>query len=187
MSHGAGVLLGNMHYGAEQEFLRELNNSNTSGNLKSVYDMRLSHSRQSNRPTAGMNMKQKRKHLQSAVTRSNKPTNLTTGELQTFSQNNILPPRAPIGISSNRQVVASQMQSYPTAGSQFGMQGQQQQPAQNNYTSHSYMPQGITSRMAASRQNHMDMDIQVKGKGSIRTLIRLANSRAINTNEKSQE
>lgn len=82
VSHGAGVLLGNMqHYGVEQEFLRELNNSNTSGNLKSVYDMRLSHSRQSNRPTAGKSMTQKRKHLQSAVTRSHKPNNLTTGEL----------------------------------------------------------------------------------------------------------
>mmetsp|Transcript_3409 Transcript_3409/g.4507 ORF Transcript_3409/g.4507 Transcript_3409/m.4507 type:complete len:185 (+) Transcript_3409:2380-2934(+) len=44
VSHGAGVLLGNMNYGDENNFLRELNDSKTSGNLKSVYDMRVSHS-----------------------------------------------------------------------------------------------------------------------------------------------
>ena len=74
VSHGAGVLLGNLNYGEEgHTFLRDLNVSNTSGNLKSVYDMRVSHSnlaRQS-KPPAGA--KGKRKHLQSAITRSKKP------------------------------------------------------------------------------------------------------------------
>lgn len=44
VSHGAGVLLGNLNYGDEINFMRELNDSKTSGNLKSVYDMRVSHS-----------------------------------------------------------------------------------------------------------------------------------------------
>lgn len=85
MSHGAGVLLGNYNYGVEDlNLLRELNDSRTTGNLKSVYDMRVSHSNlaktgggaQSKPPQAG-GTKAKRKHLQSAITRSNKPQNLT--------------------------------------------------------------------------------------------------------------
>ena len=38
----------------------------------------------------------------------------------------------------------------------------------------------MPSRLGVSRTHKIDMDIKVKGKGSIRTLIRLANSRAIN-------
>ena len=34
-----------------------------------------------------------------------------------------------------------------------------------------------------TRHSALDMDIRVKGKGSIRTLIRLANSRALNEEE----
>ena len=53
MSHGAGVLLANMQYGSQgrlanlqddQTLMREFNDSKTSTNLKSVYDMRVSHS-----------------------------------------------------------------------------------------------------------------------------------------------
>ena len=60
------------------------------------------------------------------------------------------------------------------------------------YISHSYLPQATSSRpyrnvgtaVSSSRNNLLgavtgDMDIQVKGKSSIRTLIRLANSRAL--------
>ena len=83
MSQGAGVLLGNMHYGAEETSLRELNDSKTSGNLKSVYAMRVSHSNLAQRtgskppPNAAQ---AKRKHLKSAVPRTSKPTNLTINE-----------------------------------------------------------------------------------------------------------
>lgn len=91
VSHGAGVLLGNLNYGEEGTFIRDLNVSNTSGNLKSVYDMRVSHSnlaRQSKPPTG---TKAKRKHLQSAITRSKKPNTLTGYDNNTFSHQNILP------------------------------------------------------------------------------------------------
>jgi len=74
VSHAAGVLLGNLHYQAEETLLREFNDSKTSGNLKSVYDMRVSHSnlaRTGARQNSGDKNKKKRKHLQSAVTRSN--------------------------------------------------------------------------------------------------------------------
>ena len=93
VSHGAGVLLGNLQYGVENELIREFNNSNTSGTLKSVYDMRVSHSRESSGPASkgknNMN-KSKRKHVQSAITRSTKPTNLTMAEVTSGSHQNIL-------------------------------------------------------------------------------------------------
>jgi len=104
VSHGAGVLLGNLNYANEQALLREFNDSKTSTNLKSVYDMRVSHSnlaRQSSKATGvGPSNKAKRKHLQSAITRSTKPQNLTGQDSNAFSQQNILPPRAPVNIMS---------------------------------------------------------------------------------------
>ena len=51
VSQGAGVLLGNMHYMADETSLRELNDSKTSGNLKSVYAMRVSHSNLASKAT----------------------------------------------------------------------------------------------------------------------------------------
>lgn len=51
VSQGAGVLLGNLNY-HDEALLRELNNSQTSGNLKSVYDMRVSHSNLGGKPSA---------------------------------------------------------------------------------------------------------------------------------------
>ena len=77
VSHGAGVLLGNLKYGENEALMRELNDSKTSENLKSVYDMRMtSHSnlaRGSGKAGHVGDTKGKRKHLQSAITRSNKP------------------------------------------------------------------------------------------------------------------
>ena len=64
VSHGAGVLLGNLQYG-DETLLREYNNSQTSGNLKSVYDMRVSHSnlaKGGGKPVPS-DAKGKRKHL----------------------------------------------------------------------------------------------------------------------------
>ena len=92
VSHGAGVLLGNLQYG-DETLLREYNNSQTSGNLKSVYDMRVSHSnlaKKGGKPVP-TDAKGKRKHLQSAITRSTRPQNLAQGENTTFSHQNILP------------------------------------------------------------------------------------------------
>ena len=47
-------------------------------------------------------------------------------------------------------------------------------------TSHSQKPASFSQNHGNARQSQMDMNISVKGKGSIRTLIRLANSRALN-------
>ena len=68
--------------------IRELNDSKTSGNLKSVYAMRVSHSNlASNAVKHPPNTaKAKRAHLKSAVPRSSKPTNLTIYE-QTIGNN----------------------------------------------------------------------------------------------------
>ena len=62
--------------------MRELNDSKTSGNLKSVYAMRVSHSNlASNTGRRPSNVtKAKRAHLKSAVPRTTKPTNLTINE-----------------------------------------------------------------------------------------------------------
>ena len=87
MSHGAGVLLGNMqnYGGVDEASLRELNNdSKTSGNLKSVYAMRVSHSnlasKAGGKPPPNATHQAKRNRLKSAVPRSSKPTNLTMNE-----------------------------------------------------------------------------------------------------------
>jgi hypothetical protein len=91
ISQGAGVLLGNLQYQGEDTLLNELNDSKSGGNLNSVYAMRVSHSNLNNNKKppqpSGLksNMKTKRKHLQSAVTRSVRPSNLTTMENNTFS------------------------------------------------------------------------------------------------------
>lgn len=57
------------------------------------------------------------------------------------------------------------------------------------YTSQSFLPAapssaqrlgaGQAARLGSAGASNLDMDIGVKGKGSIRTLIRLANSRAL--------
>ena len=91
VSQGAGVLLGNMHYMADESSLRELNDSKTSGNLKSVYAMRVSHSNLASKaggskPPANATQA-KGKHLQSAVPRTSKPTNLTINETAAASGN----------------------------------------------------------------------------------------------------
>ena len=76
VSHGAGVLLANLNYGVEENLLRDFNESRTSGNLKSVYDMRVSHSNLAravaNKGAPSRSTKAKRKHLQSAITRTNR-------------------------------------------------------------------------------------------------------------------
>ena len=90
VSHGAGVLLGNLKYGQDEQLMRDLNDSKTSENLKSVYDMRMtSHSNLAKGSgkaghVAGDN-KSKRKHLQSAVTRSNRPQTLAGLDSNAFS------------------------------------------------------------------------------------------------------
>ena len=75
-----------MHYMAEEASLRELNDSKTSGNLKSVYAMRVSHSnlasKAGTKPPPSANQA-KRKHLKSAVPRTTKPANLTINEPNT--------------------------------------------------------------------------------------------------------
>ena len=85
------MLLGNMHLMADESSLRELNDSKTSGNLKSVYAMRVSHSnlaaKAGNKPPANATQA-KRKHLKSAVPRTTKPTNLTINE-QTSAGGNL--------------------------------------------------------------------------------------------------
>lgn len=82
--------MGNMHLMADESSLRELNDSKTSGNLKSVYAMRVSHSnlasKAGNKPPANATQA-KRKHLKSAVPRTTKPTNLTINELTSAGGN----------------------------------------------------------------------------------------------------
>lgn len=99
VSHGAGVLLGNLttYQGGHNNLisnnnhnqLRELNDSKTSGNLKSVYDMRVSHSNLGHgagRPPKAIKVT-KAKRMQSAMTRGHNKTQHNMTMEQTIATN----------------------------------------------------------------------------------------------------
>ena len=93
VSQGAGVLLGNFgptSTGSTRDLILETNKDTEA--LKSVYDMRVSHSNMNTRPMS--KPKGKRKHLQSAVTRTMAPK-LTMPDDSELSGANLLPPMAP--------------------------------------------------------------------------------------------
>ena len=75
VSQRAGVLLGNFNNALSSGSTRELGLEvpKEAGQLKSVYDMRLSHSGLNTRPISQSKSRQRRKHLQSAVTRTMAP------------------------------------------------------------------------------------------------------------------
>ena len=184
VSHGAGVLLGNMNtthafnetIQTNPQPTRELNNSTASGNIKSVYDMRVSSNMGTN--AAGRPPKQikvnKAKRMQSAITRGNKPPqNLSLQQNNaTFSHHNIndnvIKKHKNVNILSNM----SSSNNQPVRLSQT---------IQDHVTSASINPPNVHSTRPGGVQrlsNNLDnMDLQVKGNSSIRTLIRLANIR----------
>ena len=143
--------------------------------LKSVYDMRVSHSNMNTRPIS--QPRGKRKHLQSAVTRTMAPK-LTMPDDSELSGVNLLPPMAP---SINRQPLAAGTQNL-VADSGTGSISHMM-----NQTSHTVLPHqrargtAISSTMGkgpiSKETSRERADILVKGNSSIRTLIRLANSR----------
>ena len=99
VSQGAGVLLGNFPHGtitsagaSTRDFALEA--SKETGPLKSVYDMRVSHSGMNTRPASQQNHRGKRKHLKSAITRTMAPK-LTIPDESENSGANLLPPMAP--------------------------------------------------------------------------------------------
>ena len=97
VSQGAGVLLGNLpnavtSAGSTRDFALET--SKETGPLKSVYDMRVSHSGIHTRPVSQQKARGKRKHLQSAITRTMAPK-LTIPDESDMSGANLLPPMAP--------------------------------------------------------------------------------------------
>lgn len=235
VSQGAGVLLGNMQYGADESSLRELNDSKTSGNLKSVYAMRISHSNLAQRTGSKPNQnatQAKRKHLKSAVPRTSKPASLTihegaaAGNGGNLSQQEIdtLPYQRKTLTGKHLNALSTLSTKYTAANqasakqppqparqaSTIGYHASTLQPRESNQNvtmrtqSHKagalatiqnppasqlgYMtnisqtiPASATQRPPAARQSSaLDQDIRIKGKGSIRTLIRLANTRAQN-------
>ena len=98
VSHGAGVLLGNLtqYQGGHNNLInnqnqpRELNDSKTFGNLKSVYDMRVSHSNLgyngAGRPPKAIKVT-KAKRMQSAMTRGHNKTQQNMTMEQTIATN----------------------------------------------------------------------------------------------------
>ena len=97
VSQGAGVLVAN--YGGDSRLDDTDGFTKLSGNMKSVYDIRMSYTRPSSMP------KGKRSMLKSAVTRVVAPRLTTEGE-QALSHQNMRPPVGPnTGLSQSRPMI----------------------------------------------------------------------------------
>ena len=140
--------------------------------------MRISHSNMNSRPVS--QPRAKRKHLQSAVTRTMAPR-LTMPDESEMSGTNLLPPMAP---NINRPVNVASTQSRFINPNLADASGTNSFSVMNQ-TSHTVLPHQRTrmtvasgpskslSKQATSTANN----IYTKGHSSIRTLIRLANTR----------
>ena len=105
-----------------------------------------------------------------------------------FSHQNILPPRAPVNVMS----AMSSKQTNVLARQGSMLQNPGQLAGRASSTSQSNFYGGARSHAAGApnaRQSNsnIDMDIRIKGKSSIRTLIRLANTRAVDEGNEAQE
>jgi len=150
--------------------------------LKQVHNMRISHSNMNTRPES--QPRAKRKHLQSAVTRTMAPR-LTMPDESEMSGTNLLPPMAP---NMNRPVniIATATQSRFTNSNVRNLidaSGTNSFSAMN-HTSHTVLPHQRTRMTITGQTKSLSKqptstanNIYAEGSKSIRTLIRLANSR----------